>query len=93
VVLKIAQGFSAGFNDAHSSKSRRDERKPLSSLALLSVRIFENREDFGLRWPSAVATSLFNCGQSFQGGVALRFPPQSKIIGCGYAALWDFSFD
>jgi hypothetical protein len=57
---------------------------------VLSVRIFENREDFGLRWQpagakrsedwSAAATPLFDCGQSFQSGVALRFPPQSKKI-------------
>jgi hypothetical protein len=33
VALKIAQCFSAGFNRASSSKSRRDERKPLPSLA------------------------------------------------------------
>jgi hypothetical protein len=28
----------------------------------------------------AAATPLFDCGQSFQSGVALRFPPQSKKI-------------
>jgi hypothetical protein len=43
---------------------------------------------FGLRWQpaeakrsedwSAAATPLFDCGRSFQSGVALRFPPQSK---------------
>jgi hypothetical protein len=48
------------------------------------------REDFGLRWQpaeakrsedwSAAATPLFDCGQNFQSGVALRFPPQSKKI-------------
>jgi hypothetical protein len=48
--------------------------------ALHSVRIFENREDFGVRWQSAAATPLFDCGQSFQSGVALRFPPQSKFF-------------
>jgi len=37
-------------------------------------------EDFGVRWQSAAATPLFDCGQSFQSGVALRFPPQSKKI-------------
>src|ERR1035437_698399 len=37
-------------------------------------------QDFGLRWQSAAATPLFECGQSFQSGVALRFPPQSKKI-------------
>jgi hypothetical protein len=42
------------------------------------VRIFDNREDFGLRWQSTAATPLFDNGQSFQSGVALRFPPQSK---------------
>jgi len=40
-----------------------------------------NREDFGLRWQSAAATPLFGYGQSFQSGVALRFPPQSKKNG------------
>jgi hypothetical protein len=34
--------------------------------------------DFGLRWQSAAATPLFDCGHTFQSGVALRFPPQSK---------------
>ena len=37
-------------------------------------------EDFGLRWQSAAATPLFDCEQSLQSGVALRFPPQSKKI-------------
>jgi hypothetical protein len=36
--------------------------------------------DFGVRWQSAAATPLFDCGQSFQSGVALRFLPQSKKI-------------
>jgi hypothetical protein len=40
----------------------------------------QKREDFGLRWQSAAATPLFDCGPSFQSGVALRFPPQSKKI-------------
>jgi hypothetical protein len=48
--------------------------------ALLSVRIIACREDFGVRWQSAAATPLFDCEQSFQSGVALRFPPQSKKI-------------
>jgi hypothetical protein len=49
-------------------------------FALLSVRIVETREDFGVRWQlaeakrsedwSAAATPLFDCGQSFQSGVA-----------------------
>jgi hypothetical protein len=29
---------------------------------------------------SAAATPLFNFGHGFQSGVALRFPPQSKMI-------------
>ncbi len=41
----------------------------------------ERREDFGVRWQSAAATPLFDYEQSFQSGVALRFPPQSKKIG------------
>ena len=54
------------------------------------VRIIVRREDFGVRWQpaeakrsevcSAAATPLFDCGPSFQSGVALRFPPQSKKI-------------
>ena len=40
---------------------------------------------------STAATPLFDCGQSFQSGVALRFPPQSKKIGYGYAALCPFA--
>jgi hypothetical protein len=56
----------------------------------LGKRKRKRREDFGLRWQpaeakrsedwSAAATPLFDCGQSFQSGVALRFPPQSKKI-------------
>jgi hypothetical protein len=50
------------------------------SLCILSRNIVTSREDFGLRWQSAATTPLFDCGQSFQIGVALRFPPQSKKI-------------
>jgi hypothetical protein len=42
--------------------------------------IIADCEDFGLRWQSAAATPLFDCGSSFQSGVALRFPPQSKKL-------------
>jgi hypothetical protein len=49
----------------------------------------EQIEDFGLRWQSAAATPLFGCGQCFQSGVALRFPPQSKTFAssrlCAFA--------
>jgi hypothetical protein len=41
---------------------------------------FEIREDCGLRWQSAAATLLSARKQSFQSGVALRFPPQSKNL-------------
>jgi hypothetical protein len=47
-------------------------------------------EDFGLRWQSTAATPLFDCGQSFQSGVALRFPPHFKKIWLrlgGFASL------
>jgi hypothetical protein len=44
------------------------------------IQARRSREDFGLRWQSAAATPLFFCGQSFQSGVALCFPPQSKKI-------------
>jgi hypothetical protein len=50
-------------------------------------QIWINRGDFGLRWQSAAATSLFECVQSFQSGVALRFPPQSKKNYCSFSPL------
>jgi hypothetical protein len=59
----------------------------------ISVRIFKKHEDFGLRWQSAAATPLFDCGQSFQSGVApaLRDSRRSpKKIGCGYAVRCPF---
>ena len=59
-------------------------------FAVRFVRTLARCEDFGLRWQpaeakrsedwSAAATPLFDCGQSSQSGVALRFPPQSKKI-------------
>ena len=58
--------------------------------ALQYVKIFDNREDFGLRWQSAAATPLFDYGQSFQSGMApaLRDSRRSpKKMGRGYAAL------
>jgi hypothetical protein len=63
-------------------------------FALLSVRIVETREDFGVRWQlaeakrsedwSAAATPLFDCGQSSQSGVApalrdSRHTPKSLV--------------
>jgi hypothetical protein len=42
-----------------------------------------NGKKFGVRWQSAAATPLFDRGSSFQSGVALRFPPQSKILATG----------
>jgi hypothetical protein len=62
----------------------------LRALARQSPGNIMRREDFGVRWQpagakrsedwSAAATPIFDCGPSFQSGVALRFPPQSKII-------------
>jgi hypothetical protein len=57
------------------------------------IRIIETREDFGLRWQSAAATPLFDREQSFQSGVALRFPPQSKPLRLGVFALKVFCMD
>jgi hypothetical protein len=59
-----------------TTKGQRHEE----NFAVLSVRTLARREDFGLRWQSAAATPLFDCGQNFQSAVALRFPPQSKKI-------------
>jgi hypothetical protein len=59
------------------------ERGQLCSACSCRIGPFAHREDFGVRWQSAAATPLFDCGQSFQSGVALRFPPQSKTFGCG----------
>ena len=45
---------------------------------------------FGVRWQRTAATPLFNCGQSHQSGVALRFAPQSKknrFRLCAFAPL------
>jgi hypothetical protein len=66
-------------------------RKAFYRFALQQAKILGRREDFGLRWQSAAATPLFDCGQSFQSGVALRFPPQSKkylvvtLLRCAFA--------
>jgi hypothetical protein len=43
--------------------------------------------NFGLRWQSAAATPLSAWSVVFQSGVALRFPPQSKVRDCVFAAL------
>ena len=51
-----------------------------ASSALQTLRIIVRGEDFGVRWQSAAATPLFDYEPSFQSGVALRFPPQSKKI-------------
>jgi hypothetical protein len=59
--------------------NRKDAKLPRRK-ALLSVKTLARCGDFGLRWQSAAATPLFDCGQSRQSGVALRFPPQSKKI-------------
>jgi hypothetical protein len=42
-----------------------------------------NGKKIGVRWQSAAATPLFDRGSSFQSGVALRFPPQPKILAMG----------
>jgi hypothetical protein len=52
--------------------------KMLCAPTMPSVKTPARREDFGVRWQSAAATPLFDCRQSFQSGVALCFPPQSK---------------
>jgi len=49
------------------------------------------RGDFGLRWQSAAATPLFDCGPGFQSGMALRFLPPSKKIWLRRAALCSFA--
>jgi hypothetical protein len=48
--------------------------------AVLSLNMVSSREDFGLRWRSAAATPLLDCGRNFQSGVAPRFLPQSKTF-------------
>ena len=64
--------------DAKNCPGRRACITP--AFAVLSVRIVTSREDFGLRWQLAeakhsedwntAATPLFDCGPSFQSGVA-----------------------
>jgi hypothetical protein len=75
-----------------NSNARNAKRQATAPVffTLPSVKVTHAREDFGLRWQlaeakrsedwSAAATPLFDCGPSFQSGVALRFPPQSKKI-------------
>src|SRR5487761_2042009 len=40
----------------------------------------QHQNNFGLRWQSAAATSFSPAMKSLESGVALRFPPQSKIV-------------
>ena len=50
-------------------------------VALLCERFGEPvADDFGLRWQSAAATALSPAMKSSESGVALRLPPQSKIV-------------
>jgi hypothetical protein len=51
-----------------------------------SCRRFVPRQSFGLRWQSAAATPLSALPVASKSGVALRFPPQSKICGYGFVA-------
>ena len=74
--------------------NRLGRRAARRSADFQSISIGRNlrglREDFGLRWQPAspewsaggseAATPLFGCGRSFQSGLALRFPPQSKRV-------------
>jgi hypothetical protein len=48
-----------------------------------SCNFAHGRQRFGLRWQSAAATPLSVLPVVSKSGVALRFPPQSKICGCG----------
>jgi len=49
-------------------------------VSLLCERFGEPVGDFGLRWQSAAATALSPAMKSSESGVALRLPPQSKIV-------------
>ena len=51
-----------------------------------STGIGAEHDDFGLRWQSEATTPLSTASDPGQSGVALRFPPQSKKFGCGFAA-------
>ena len=75
-------------NRHRSGEIREIRVSPLSVIQ--SCNFAPGRPRFGLRWQpaeakrsedwSAAATPLFDREQSFQSGVALRFPPQSKKI-------------
>jgi hypothetical protein len=56
-----------------------------NTFAISADGLKNARGDFGLRWQSAAATPLSNFQRRlgiriFQSGVALRFPPHSKLI-------------
>jgi hypothetical protein len=60
-------------------KARRSKIGVQPSGTVLQIRNSEaGRQSFGLRWQSAAATPLSECGPASESGVALRFPPQSK---------------
>ncbi len=48
-----------------------------------SCNFAHGQQRFGLRWQSVAATPLSVLPVASKSGVALRFPPQSKICGCG----------
>ena len=84
-VKKLGVPRSRG-SDRLKPKLRANFRSFLSSfffstlLCTATIKIIHSREDFGLRWQSAAVAPLFDYRPSFQSGVALRFPPQSKKI-------------
>jgi hypothetical protein len=51
----------------------------------------KRREDFGLRWQSAAATPLFDCGQSFQAAWRFASRRSPKKFGGGGAELLPFA--
>ncbi len=78
--------------DANSvGDNSRNSCQTLCSLSFPSViqscNFAHGRQRFGLRWQSAAATPLSVLPVVSKSGVALRFPPQSKIVVAAQAAL------
>ena|GEM_PF-1610128 len=59
------------------------QNSALRKSVIQSCNFAHGRQRFGLRWQSAAATPLSARPVASKSGVALRFPPQSKICGCG----------
>jgi hypothetical protein len=80
-LLRFEREFLRLHSSANLTQRRQDAKTRNFNTGLGTAK------HFGLRWQSAAATPLFDGGQNFQSGVALRFPPHSKKKACVSAPL------